>query len=231
MVGTVDIQALQTGNAGWSTASYAKSVSSADRSQPGFQSVLRECLEHAVAGDTAASCGASTNTATVGAASGVSDGVAGDRQASAQLVDFVAAHEGYSATAYRGADVQNQTIGYGHVVQTGESTASLSRTQALSLLQNDLKSSVSSVNQEFAGVDLTQSQFDALVSFSYNLGDHIWSRATQLTADIKSGASADTLRSDFVRFNHCNGRELTGLTNRRVDEWDMYANGQYRTDI
>lgn len=227
MVGTVDIQALQTGNAGWSTASHAVSLSSADRSQPGFQSVLRECLEHAVIGDGVASADA----AGVGATSGVSDGVAGDRQASAQLVNFVAAHEGYSATAYRGADVQNQTIGYGHVVQAGESTAPLSRAQALTLLKSDLKSSVASVNREFAGVDLTQSQFDALVSFSYNLGDHIWSRATQLTSDIKSGASADTLRSDFIRFNHCNGQELTGLTTRRVDEWDMFVDGRYRTDI
>ena len=223
---TLQLSRVYDGSLPSGSGTHAVRLSDSDRAQPSFREVLRGCLEQAVAGNEAAQ-----PTAFVGGNVGVSDGVAGHRQASVELVNFVAAHEGYSATAYRGADVQNRTIGYGHVLQAGESAVPLSRSGALTLLKDDLSDSVASVNLEFSGVNLSQSQFDALVSFSFNLGSHIWDRAPKLTADIKAGASAETLRRDFVQFDHCNGRELTGLYNRRVDEWNMFVNGQYLTDI
>lgn len=146
-------------------------------------------------------------------------------QPSAQLLRFIEAHEGYSATAYRGADIQNQTIGYGHVIMPGESFTKLTQPQAEQLLKNDLSSSIASVKKEFAGVNLSQNQFDALVSFAYNLGDNIWSHAPTLVNDIKSGASPDVLKNDFTAFDHCNGQELKGLYNRRVDEWRLFTTG------
>lgn len=232
MIGAVDLQALQLGGVSADAAAggrtYAARLTESQKSQPTFRETLRNCLAQAAGGSAEYSAAFAPSAA---AGTGVSDGVAGDMQASAQLVDFVAAHEGYSATAYRGADAQNLTIGYGHVVQAGESAAPLTQTGALALLKSDLRGSVAAVNREFAGAGLSQSQFDALVSFSYNLGDHIWSRAPQLKADILSGASAQTLRGDFAKYDHCNGRELGGLYTRRMDEWNVFANGRYRTDI
>lgn len=151
----------------------------------------------------------------------------GNRQVSSSLVNFVAAHEGYSGTAYRGADVQNQTIGYGHVIEPGEQIGNLSQAQALGLLEQNLTGPAASVSREFAGTNLSQNQFDALVSFAYNLGDNIWSRAPKLVNDIKTGASADVLKADFTQFDHCNGQELKGLYNRRVDEWSLFTTGNY----
>lgn len=192
---------------------------------PNFHEMLRECLEQAVQdGGLDHVTGFPDNRAADGA---VSDGRTGDMQASGSLVDFVAAHEGFSSTPYRGADVQNQTVGYGHVVADGENLSSLTQNQAISLLKSDLQGCVASVNREFAGTRLTQPQFDSLVSFAYNLGENIWSRATKLTADIKSGADAQTLKDDFTQFDHCNGQELRGLYNRRVDEWQMFTSGEY----
>lgn len=189
-----------------------------------FHEMLRECLEQAVQnGGLDHVAGFPDNRVAGGA---VSDGRAGDMQASGRLVDFVAAHEGFSSTTYRGADAQNQTVGYGHVLTDGENLSGLTQSQALSLLKNDLQGCVASVNREFAGTKLTQSQFDSLVSFSYNLGENIWSRATKLTADIKSGADAQTLKDDFTQFDHCNGQELRGLYNRRIDEWQMFTSGE-----
>lgn len=155
----------------------------------------------------------------------------GNMTASNSLIDFIKVHEGYSSTAYTGADVQNRTIGYGHVIQQGENYTNLTQMQATSLLKNDLSSSVASVNKEFAGTSLTQNQFDSLVSFAYNLGDNIWSSAPTLVSDIKSGASAEKLKSDFTAYDHCNGQELTGLYNRRVDEWKMFTSGSYNLHI
>lgn len=153
--------------------------------------------------------------------------VAGGMNVSDDLVNFIANHEGYSGTAYRGADSWNQTIGYGHVIEPGESFGTLSKSDALALLKNDLGSYENSVNKEFAGVKLTQNQFDALTSFCYNLGTNIWSKVPKLTSDIKSGASADTLMTDFVNCSHCGGKVLQGLVNRRIDECNMFTNGQY----
>lgn len=154
-------------------------------------------------------------------------GSSGNMQVSDSLVNFIASKEGYSATAYRGVDSQNQTIGYGHVIQPGENYTYLSKSDALKLLKSDIQKYSNSVNQEFSGTSLSQNQFDSLVSFSYNLGANIWDSVPKLTSDIKSGASADTLREDFARCCHCNGEVVSGLYNRRISEWKMFCYGNY----
>lgn len=159
--------------------------------------------------------------ATGAGASAGADGVTGG------LMQFVEAHEGFSSTAYRGVDVQNQTIGYGHVITAGENYASLTKPQAESLLRQELSDSVRSVKKEFAGVNLKQNQIDALASFAFNLGNNIWSKVPQLTADIKAGASPEVLRQDFARIDHVGTQEVRGLYNRRMDEWKLYTAGEY----
>ncbi|MDR3551882.1 MAG: lysozyme, partial [Clostridia bacterium] len=163
-----------------------------------------------------------TGSASVGTA-----GEASGMKASDNLVSFIANHEGYSATPYRGIDYQNETIGYGHVIKSGENLDNLSQSDALQLLKSDIKPCVDSVNREFAGVKLTQPQFDSLVSFSYALGTNVWKNVPTLTSDIKAGASAETLKQDFAACDHCNGVEVKGLLNRRMDEWKMFVSGEY----
>lgn len=152
---------------------------------------------------------------------------AGGMSVSDDMVKFIEEHEGFSASAYNGVDSWNDTIGYGHVVTDGESIGTLTQSGAVSLLKNDLKSSEASVNKEFEGTDLTQSQFDALTSFAYNLGANIWSETPKLVSDIKSGASSDVIKADFENCSSCNGNVVQGLVNRRLDEWNVYANGDY----
>lgn len=181
-----------------------------------FSDLLRACL---------ASSGVSGVFTSAPQAVSADTSAAGGMQVSDAGVRFIAEHEGYASTAYRGADVQNQTIGYGHVIEPGESFTSLTQPQALSLLKNDLKSCEESVNREFAGTPLTQNQFDALVSYSYNLGTNIWSKTPTLTNDIKSGASPEVLKADFARASNCNGQRLQGLVNRRLDEYELFSGG------
>lgn len=151
----------------------------------------------------------------------------GGQGASDALVNFIAEHEGYSSTPYRGTDYWNETVGYGHVVKPGENIGYLSRQDALKLLESDIQPCVESVKKEFSGVNLTQPQFDALVSFSYQLGTNIWAQVPHLVNDIRSGASADTLKQDFASCDHCGGEEVQGLLNRRMDEWKMFTAGEY----
>lgn len=153
--------------------------------------------------------------------------ISGGMGASSGLVKFVESHEGFSSVPYNGQDYWNSTVGYGHVIQPGENIGYLSQADAQNLLTKDLEPCVESVNKEFSGTGLSQNQFDALVSLSYNLGTNVWDKAPKLTADIKSHASADAIQSDFLALDHVGGSVSQGLYNRRSDEFRMFESGQY----
>ncbi|HAW5515053.1 TPA: lysozyme [Escherichia coli] len=69
-------------------------------------------------------------------------------------------------------------------------------------------------------VKLTQNQFDALVSFAYNVGSRALSTSTLLkklnAGDIKGAAD------EFLRWNKAGGKEMPGLTKRRKAERDVF---------
>lgn len=151
-----------------------------------------------------------------------------DLPVSKNLVKFIESWEGYAANGYRGLDNWNVTIGYGHVIQSGETYSNLSKDDAEKLLVNDLKNGgyVKFIQKEFGDCNLSQSQFDALVSLCYNIGTGNWNNLN-LTKDVKRGADADTIRTDFEAICHVGGVKSEGLLRRRFAEWDMYESGYY----
>ena len=75
-------------------------------------------------------------------------------------------------------------------------------------------------------IPTTQSQFDALVSFAYNLGNPALNRSTLLrlhNAGDFTGAAAQ-----FIRWNRAGGQVLRGLTRRREAEARMYQGKAWR---
>ena len=117
-------------------------------------------------------------------------------------------------------------IGYGHTegVKKGDK---ISADQADALLMHDLAIFQRGVNRA-VNVPLTQGQFDALVSFAYNvgldedtdtkaegLGDSTLLR--KLNAGDYPGAQAE-----FPKWNKDNGRVVAGLTRRRLAEQTMF---------
>lgn len=144
------------------------------------------------------------------------------------LIEFLERWEGYSAVGYRGEDSWNITIGYGHVEAPGEVIGPLTKQQAEQLLMSDLKNGgyISSVEKAFAGIKLTQNEFDALVSMAYNLGPNIWPSLT-LTKDIKEGAMPDVMEADFERLCNVGGSPSAGLLRRRKAEWVMFSQNKY----
>jgi len=160
------------------------------------------------------------------AAVAIKKGNNGKMQVTNNLVSFTGDYEGYSATPYTGVDTQNKTIGYGHVITSGETYTYLDQASALALLKQDLQIHVASVNVFTTGVDISQQQFDALVDFAYNCGDNALMQST-LLRNIKSGASLDAIKSQFLAWVYFNGVKYTGLYRRRVDEWNMFAYGDY----
>ena len=105
----------------------------------------------------------------------------------------------------------------------------LTEAQAKALLFNDLQIFVNAVNEETQGIELQQQQFDALVSFAYNIGigDNGF-KGSSLLANIKNGSAMT--KDNFTAWSMCNGSRLLGLWRRRVDEWQMFTQGDYTRD-
>lgn len=136
---------------------------------------------------------------------------------------FIQRHEGYSATIY-GDSAGYPTIGYGHLIKTGEDfSAGITREQASELLLQDTKTAVDAVNAKVT-INLTQSQFDALVDFTYNLGAGALNRST-LLKHLNSGMPV--LLRNFTDWNRAAGKAIPGLTRRRTEEFNLFSKGEY----
>lgn len=91
--------------------------------------------------------------------------------------------------------------------------------QAEQYFSNDLVKFENSVNS-LVKVSLTQNQFDALVSFAYNVGATNFSNSTllkKLNANDYKGAAAE-----FPKWNKAGGKVMNGLTKRRNAEMELF---------
>ena len=155
---------------------------------------------------------------TTGATAGGS--AAASLSLSAQGLDLVKRFEGLRLGAYQDA-AGVWTIGYGHTgnVRPGQRIA---EAQAEQLLRKDVSWAEEAVRKN-VDVPLSQGQFDALVSFTFNLGAGALQRSTllrKLNAGDHAGAQAE-----FGRFVHAGGHVLPGLVRRRADEAELFGNG------
>lgn len=69
--------------------------------------------------------------------------------------------------------------------------------------------------------DISQSQFDALVCFSYNVGIGALKSST-LLKKLNINPMDPTIKDEFLRWNKAAGRVMKGLTKRRAEEADLY---------
>lgn len=72
-------------------------------------------------------------------------------------------------------------------------------------------------------VKLTQGQYDALVSLTYNVGGGAFARST-LLRHLNAGACT-TAADEFLRWNRARGKVLRGLSNRRAAERALFIQG------
>ena len=112
-----------------------------------------------------------------------------------------------------------RTIGYGHVLAANDNRKNISEKEAEELLRQDVIKSETSVLRNII-VNLTQGQFDALVSFTYNLGDAALQRST-LRQKINRHEHEEVPK-ELRRWIHAGGRILSGLVKRREAEAEMY---------
>ncbi len=121
--------------------------------------------------------------------------------------------EGLSLEAYEDC-AGVPTIGYGHTkdVKMGDR---ISKYWAKELLKDNVRE----VEQQVQALNVaqTQGQFDALVSFTFNLGIGRLKSSTLLKV-IREGGSKNAIKKEFKRWVYAGGKRLRGLERRR--EWE-----------
>lgn len=159
------------------------------------------------------------------------------KQASANCINFIKQFEGLFLTAYY-CPSHVATIGFGTIqypdgqkVQIGDICTVAEANQYLQFEVNEKAKAVAAM---LNGITITQNQFDALVSFSYNLGINALRNSTLMEkllvnpnditiAHYKTLAGKPVIDScEFLRWVRANGNVLKGLVRRRAAEADMY---------
>jgi lysozyme len=115
------------------------------------------------------------------------------------------------------------TIGWGHTGYDVYIGMTIDETKALELLEKDVAWTERIVNV-LVKVPLTQPQFDALVSFVFNIGSTQFSTSTMLR--LLDQGDYDGAAGQFHRWNYIEGEEVSAeLTRRRAEEKALFNTG------
>jgi len=126
-------------------------------------------------------------------------------------------NEGYNSTAYIPVKGDVATIGFGTTkgVKLGDKTTP----------QDALKRALTDINK-FEGalkqcvkVPLTQGEYDAYISLSYNIGSFAFCNST-LVKRLNAGRYEDAC-NEILQWDRFKGQKLAGLTKRRTEEYHL----------
>lgn len=133
-------------------------------------------------------------------------------------LELIKRFEGFRAKKYICA-AGYPTIGIGHVLKKGEDYDVITEAFAIELLRQDVKIAEYYVGKLITK-PLTQCQFDALVSFTFNCGGGALQRSS-LRSKINRGEFSSAA-NEFLKWNRGGGRVLKGLTKRRQAERELF---------
>ena len=136
-------------------------------------------------------------------------------------LDLICHFEGFSPIIYL-CPAGYPTIGYGHLITEANKEQFLDgidELEALDLLKTDVQKAERAVLR-LINVPLTDGQFDALVSFTFNLGGGALQRST-LRRKINRGEHL-AVPAEFMKWVWAGGRKQKGLVMRRKAEGFIY---------
>ena len=144
-------------------------------------------------------------------------------RSSQRLVDMIKSFEGFSAEPYL-CPAKVWTIGHGTTrypngVFVGPQDPDITKGYAEQYLRADLAKFELGVSKAVT-VTLSQNQFDALVSFAYNVGLGNLKSSTLLKL-LNAGKYSDAAL-EFLKWDKAKGKALPGLTKRRKAEMDLF---------
>jgi lysozyme len=133
-------------------------------------------------------------------------------------LELIKRHEGVRLTAYK-CPAGVLTIGYGHTGKDVTAGKVITEAEAEKLLRGDLSTAESEVNRRLS--KLNQNQYDALVSFVFNIGTGSFRMSTLLRIAQKT-PNDPQIRLEFAKWVRGGGIVLPGLVTRRKEEADLY---------
>lgn len=121
------------------------------------------------------------------------------------------------------------SIGYGNTYYENNQKVKLTdkpitKERAEELLKNIADNDFSSFVNRYVKIPLNQNQFDALVSFIYNVGHVNFVNSTLLKKINRSDFQGAT--EEFKRWKYSNGKILKGLVTRRELEAELFSKGE-----
>lgn len=146
------------------------------------------------------------------------------------MIELIKTWEGFCNHAYKPVPTEKEwTIGYGHYGADVSPGMTVTRAEAEQLLRKDLSKFESALIAlcEKDRVSLSQQEFDALISFTYNLGSARLPGST-LWKKVRAGDYAGAT-SEFHKWTKAGGKELPGLVRRRAAEAQVWAEGIYES--
>ena len=139
-------------------------------------------------------------------------------------VELIKKYEGFRSKPYK-CEAGVATIGYGATyypngVKVKLSDPAIDEKHASLLLEAMLVPYEKAVDS-FCRDDINQNQFDALVSFAYNLGNGALKGST-LLKKVNANPNDIAIKKEFLKWRFAGGKELKGLVNRRIEESNLY---------
>lgn len=144
--------------------------------------------------------------------------------ATAAAVSTIAVHEGYRSTSYNDG-VGVQTIGFGSTKHPDGSPVregdTVSPQRAVVMLASDADRVARELASCIGDVPLYQHEWDAYVSWAYNVGASAACRSTLVKKLKQSPPDYEGACRELLRWTRAGGRELPGLVKRRRVEYRM----------
>ena len=139
-------------------------------------------------------------------------------------IDLIKKYEGFRATSYL-CPASVPTIGYGATYypngrKVTMDDAPITEQEAEYMLRKMLTSYENGVNR-YVQKPINQNQYDALVSFAYNLGLGALKSST-LLRKVNQDPDDKSIEKEFLKWVKAGGNVLKGLVKRRLEESQLY---------
>ena len=131
-------------------------------------------------------------------------------------IELIKRYEGFELVAYWDKFGEVYTIGIGHT-KTAKKGMVITEKQAEELLALDLQETEGYLQ----GLNISQIQFDAIVSLVFNIGIGNF-RSSTLYRLLKVNPNDMNIAQEFVKWKRSGGKELLGLLRRRISESELY---------
>lgn len=144
---------------------------------------------------------------------------------SEQMLQMLMRHESYSATPYQLDDGAGMTWGYGHKGTSKETPPSyISKADAYALFRQDVVNRAEHWVKLYVNIDLSQNEFDALVSIAFNMSPQSFKK---FAASVNDGQGIDGIAQESVSW--VKPQYTRGIQRRRNDEMRVFNEGIYQT--